>query len=82
MRLLFLREMLADSAERFRRDAEVRSKHPLRHLKRNVWVRFHEVQIALLDRAIRALPQGSAPRPSKVEKYVVEHRDIKEPLLR
>ena len=33
-----------------------------------------------VGRAIRALPQGSAPRPSKVEKYVVEHRDIKEPL--
>ena len=33
-----------------------------------------------VGRAIRALPQGSAPRPSKVEKYVVEYRDIKEPL--
>jgi heme-degrading monooxygenase HmoA len=30
--------------------------------------------------AVRALPQGSAPRPSKVEKYVVEYRDIMEPL--
>src|SRR5262245_34488574 len=28
--------------------------------------------------AIRALPPGSAPRPTKVEKYVVEYRDIKE----
>ena len=33
-----------------------------------------------VGRAIRALPQGSAPRPTKVEKYVVEYRDIKEPL--
>ena len=33
-----------------------------------------------VGRAIRALPQGSAPRPSTVEKYVVEYRDIKEPL--
>ena len=33
-----------------------------------------------VGRAIRALPQSSAPRPSKVEKYVVEYRDIKEPL--
>ena len=33
-----------------------------------------------VGRAIRALPQGSAPRPSKVEKYVVEYRDIKEAL--
>ena len=33
-----------------------------------------------VGRAIRGLPQGSAPRPSKVEKYVVEYRDIKEPL--
>ena len=30
--------------------------------------------------AIRSLPQGSAPRPSKVERYTVEYRDIKEPL--
>jgi hypothetical protein len=35
-----------------------------------------------VGRAIRALPQGSAPRPSKVEKYVIEYRDIKEPLSR
>ena len=35
-----------------------------------------------VGRAIRALPQGSAPRPSKVEKYVVEYRDIKEPLAK
>jgi hypothetical protein len=33
-----------------------------------------------VGRAIRALPQGSAPRPSRVENYVVEYRDIKEPL--
>ena len=33
-----------------------------------------------VGRVIRALPQGSAPRPTKVEKYVVEYRDIKEPL--
>ena len=33
-----------------------------------------------VGRAIRALPQGSAPRPSRVEKYVVEYRDLKEPL--
>ena len=32
-----------------------------------------------VGRAIRGLPQGSAPRPSKVDKYVVEYRDIKEP---
>jgi hypothetical protein len=31
-----------------------------------------------IGRAIRALLRGSAPRPSKVEKYVVEYRDIKE----
>ena len=35
-----------------------------------------------VGRAIRALPQGSAPRPSKVEKYIVEYRDIKESLSR
>lgn len=33
-----------------------------------------------VGRAIRALPQGSAPRPARVEKYVVEARDIKEPI--
>ena len=33
-----------------------------------------------VGRAISALPQGSAPRPSRGEKYVVEYRDIKEPL--
>ena len=33
-----------------------------------------------VGRVIRALPRGSAPRPSKVEKYVVEYRDLKEPL--
>jgi hypothetical protein len=33
-----------------------------------------------VGRAISAIPHGSAPRPSKVEKYVVEYRDIKEPL--
>lgn len=33
-----------------------------------------------VGRAIRALPPGSAPRPSRVEKYVVESRDIKEPI--
>jgi hypothetical protein len=33
-----------------------------------------------VGRAIRSLPQGSAPRPSKVEKYVLEYRDIKEPI--
>ena len=33
-----------------------------------------------VGRAIRRLPQGSAPRPSKVEKYVVEYRDLQEPL--
>ena len=26
--------------------------------------------------AIRALPPGSAPRPSNVEKYIVEYRDL------
>ena len=31
-------------------------------------------------RTIRELPPGSAPRPMKVEKYVVEYSDIKEPL--
>ena len=35
-----------------------------------------------VGRAIRGLPQGSAPRPTKVEKYVVEYRDIKEPLAK
>jgi hypothetical protein len=30
-----------------------------------------------VGRAIRALPPGSAPRPSKVAKYVVEYRDVK-----
>ena len=35
-----------------------------------------------VSRAIRALPPGSAPRPSKVEKYVVESRDIKVPIAR
>ena len=35
-----------------------------------------------VSRAIRALPPGSAPRPSKVEKYVVESRDIKVPMAR
>jgi len=34
-----------------------------------------------VGRAIRGLPQGSAPRPSKVEKYVVEYRDLRESLL-
>ena len=33
-----------------------------------------------VGRAIRGLPQGSAPRPSKVEKYVIEYRDFQEPL--
>ena len=33
-----------------------------------------------VGRAIRGLPQGSAPRPSKVEEYIVEYRDLKEPL--
>jgi hypothetical protein len=33
-----------------------------------------------VGRAIRALPLGSAPRPTKVDKYVVEYRDIQEPL--
>ena len=33
-----------------------------------------------VGRAIGALPQGSAPRPSHVEKYVIEHRDITESL--
>lgn len=31
-----------------------------------------------VGRAIRGLPQGSAPRPSTVEKYVIEYRDIRE----
>ena len=35
-----------------------------------------------VGRAIRALPPGSAPRPSKVDKYVVESRDIKVPISR
>lgn len=35
-----------------------------------------------VGRAIRALPPGSAPRPARVENYVVEYRDIKEPLLK
>ena len=29
-----------------------------------------------VGRAIRGLPQGSAPRPSRVERYIVEHRDL------
>jgi hypothetical protein len=33
-----------------------------------------------VGRAIRGLPQGSAPRPSNVVKYVIEYRDIKETL--
>jgi hypothetical protein len=35
-----------------------------------------------VGRAIRGLPPGSAPRPSKVEKYIVEHSDLNEPFLR
>ena len=36
-----------------------------------------------VGRAIRALPQGSAPRPSTGNKeYIVEYRDIKEPFLK
>lgn len=33
-----------------------------------------------VGRAIRGLPEGSAPRPSNVVKYVVEYRDINETL--
>jgi hypothetical protein len=33
-----------------------------------------------VGRAIRGLPQGSAPRPSKVERYVIEYRDLGEQL--
>ena len=29
-----------------------------------------------VGRAIRALPPGSAPKPSKVGKYVIEYRDL------
>lgn len=29
-----------------------------------------------VGRTLRSLPAGTAPRPSKVEKYVVEYRDI------
>ena len=29
-----------------------------------------------VGRVLRSLPMGTAPRPSKVEKYVVEYRDI------
>jgi hypothetical protein len=31
-----------------------------------------------VGRAIRALPPGTAPKPSHVEKYVVEYRDLAE----
>ena len=31
---------------------------------------------AAVGRVLRSLPVGTAPRPSKVEKYVVEYRDI------
>jgi hypothetical protein len=31
-----------------------------------------------VGRAIGALPRGAAPRPSKVDKYVIEYRDLKE----
>jgi hypothetical protein len=30
-----------------------------------------------VGRVLRSLPPGSAPRPSKVDKYVVEYRDLK-----
>jgi hypothetical protein len=33
-----------------------------------------------VGRTIRELPQGSAPRPSKVERYIVEYRDLREQL--
>ena len=33
-----------------------------------------------VGRAIGALPRGSAPRPAKVETYVVEYRDLREQL--
>jgi len=33
-----------------------------------------------VGRTIRGLPQGSAPRPSKVERYVLEYRDLREQL--
>ena len=42
--------MLADSAERFWRHAEVRREHPLRHLERNSRVRLQKVQVTLLGR--------------------------------
>ena len=29
-----------------------------------------------VGRVLRSLPMGTAPRPSKVEKYIVEYRDI------
>jgi len=49
-RQLLLREMLADSAERFWRHAEVRSEHPLRYLERNSWVGLQKIQVTLLGR--------------------------------
>jgi hypothetical protein len=31
-----------------------------------------------VGRAIGSLPRGAAPRPSKVDRYVIEYRDLKE----
>jgi heme-degrading monooxygenase HmoA len=35
-----------------------------------------------LGRALRSLPEGTAPRPSKVEKYVVEYRDLQKAFVK
>jgi hypothetical protein len=35
-----------------------------------------------VGRVLQSLPPGTAPRPSKVEKYVVEYRDLKGELVK
>ena len=35
-----------------------------------------------VGRVVRSLPAGTAPRPSKVEKYVVEYRDLQKAFVK
>lgn len=49
------REVLADAAERLRRQPEVRRQHPLRHARDHGRIRLQEVQVALLGRRAQRL---------------------------
>jgi hypothetical protein len=66
--------MFANSAERFWRDAKVRSDHPLGHLGRDARVSLQKLHLTLLGRHAQGVDDASVFRSGVPLERHTEHR--------